>query len=245
MVIDKLRLFKHFFTSTRKRGLSRTLRISAYEVPYNRHFGGNTGLVLPVSSLDFSDEIGRHAQPYFPSSFLFLHEIFSRKEIDCRNAVFVDLGCGMGRVLLFASSYPFQKIIGVEASNELCELARINMRRYYQRQQKRAPEWSIEKADVRDFQIPDAASIFYMYNPFDATVLKRVADCIIELVAVRPRSCIMIYANPVHENVLISCGFNKMFAVDDDFAVYRLGPLHAKSGTASARPDRNSVYFGM
>jgi predicted RNA methylase len=222
MIIDKLRLFKHFFASARKRGLSRTLRISAYEFWYDWHFGGKTGFVLPVTRLDYSADIRRHAQPYFPSSFLFLHEIFSHTGIECRDQVFIDLGSGTGRVLLFASRFPFRKLVGVEASRELCEAARMNMRRYYSRMDKEAPEWSIENVDVRDFQIPDRSGlVVYMYNPFDAAVLERVVDRVIESVFTQPRSCTVVYAKPVHESVLLSRGFSRDFAIDNDFAIYR------------------------
>lgn len=221
ILLDKLRLIKHFFSSVRKRGLARTLRISAYELWYERKFGGNTGYVIPVKRLDYFGEARAHAQPYFPSSFLFLHEILCRGRIDCREAVFVDYGCGMGRALLFASTLPFKKIIGVEISAELCQIASENMKRYYEQVGKRTPEWSIVNADVRHFP-PDSATIFYMYNPFDAVVMAEVIDRIVESVAAKSRRCIVIYANPVHEGILVARGLFRLFGSRDDFAVYEV-----------------------
>jgi hypothetical protein len=72
------------------------------------------GYLIPVKRLGYFGEASAHAQPYFPSSFLFLHEILCRRRIDCHDAVFVDYGCGIERALLFASTLPFKKIIGVE-----------------------------------------------------------------------------------------------------------------------------------
>lgn len=41
---------------------------------------------------------------------------------------FVDLGAGKGRAMLLASELPFRRIVGVEFSPELCDVARRNLR---------------------------------------------------------------------------------------------------------------------
>src|SRR6516225_8353137 len=46
---------------------------------------------------------------------------------------FVDIGCGKGRALMVASAFPFRRLVGVEISPELCEIARANT--------ARRPEW--------------------------------------------------------------------------------------------------------
>ena len=43
---------------------------------------------------------------------------------------FVDMGSGKGRALLVASELPFAKIVGVELSQELHQIAEENVRRY-------------------------------------------------------------------------------------------------------------------
>jgi predicted RNA methylase len=222
-LLDRLRLFKHFYSSSRKRGLGRTIRISVYELWYERKFGGNTALVIPTERLDFSEDARQHAQPHFPSSFLFLHEIFLDSRIDCRGAVLVDYGCGMGRTLLFASTLPFKRLIGVELSLDLCRIACDNMNRFYMREEKQAPEWSIVNADAKDFWVPETATIFYMYNPFDASVLGNVIDRIVESVIATPRPCTIVYANPRHEWLLQDRGMTKLFGKDNGFAVYAIG----------------------
>jgi hypothetical protein len=222
ILLDKWRLFKHFFSSVRKRGLVRTLRISAYEFWYERKFGGDTGCVIPIERLDYSGDARAHAQPYFPSSFLFLRDVLCSGQIDCRDGVFVDFGSGMGRAMLFASTLPFKAIIGVELSPWLCETARRNLERFYRKRQKSTPQWTIVNADARRFPIPDEATVFYLYNPFDATVLTEVLDRILQSVTSHPRRCTVIYANPVHQEVFIRNGLSRLFGHEDDFAVYEL-----------------------
>lgn len=218
--LDRFRLAKHFFSSARRRGLARTVRIALYEFWYERKLGVSTGIVIPVDRLDYSDEAKTHAQPYFPSSYLFLAEALSAGPFDCRDQVLVDFGCGMGRVLLFASMLPFKRIIGVELSNSLCEVARRNLGQFYARTKKSAPEWLVVSADVRTFVIPDDATVFYMANPFDATVVNTVLDNIETSLRQVSRQCYVIYANPQHEAVLQRPGFRKLPSKTTDYAIY-------------------------
>ena len=220
--IDRLRLAKHFFSSARKRGLARTARIALYEFWFERKLGVSTGIVIPVDRLDYGDEAKSHAQPYFPSSYLFLTETLGAGQVDCRDQILVDFGCGMGRVLLFASMLPFKRIIGVELSNALCETARENLKQLYARQDKSAPEWSVVNADVRTFPIPHDATIFYMANPFDASVLEIVLDNIEKSLRQADRQCYLIYANPQHETLLQRPGFRKLPSITADYAVYSI-----------------------
>jgi predicted RNA methylase len=221
-VFDRFRLAKHFFSSARRRGLARTARIALYELWFERKLGVSTGIVIPVDRLDYSDEAKAHAEPYFPSSYLFLAETLSAGPLDCRDQVLVDFGCGMGRVLLFASTLPFKRIVGVELSNSLCEVARRNLNQFYVRKKKSAPEWSVVNADVRAFVIPHDATVFYMANPFDAIVVKAVLDNIEASLQQVSRQCYLIYANPQHETLLRRPGFRKLSSATTDYAIYSI-----------------------
>jgi SAM-dependent methyltransferase len=219
----RLRLFGQFFFSVRRRGLGRTLRISLLEFWCEWRFSADTARIIPVDQLDMGDDARRHAVEYFPSSYLIMHEALGHGLVDAREKVFVDYGCGMGRALLFASTLPFKRIVGVEASRELCRAAATNLSRYYAKVGKRTPEWNIVSVDARQFEIPDDASVFYFFNPFDASVLGEVADRIVASVRRAPRPCTAVYAKPVHESVFSERGFTRLPRASDDFVIYTLG----------------------
>jgi SAM-dependent methyltransferase len=206
----KFQLFKQLFPSLRNRGMLRTLHIALYEAWYEWKFRTDTAAIIPVARLDLDDEARDHAQDYFPSSYLFLHEALARGRIDCAGGVFIDYGCGMGRALLFASTLPFRKILGVELSPHLCVMARRNLERYYARIGKSSPEWSVLTADARRFEPPPEASVFYFFNPFDAVVLGEVADRIVASLLRWPRHCVVVYAKPIHEHVFAVRGFARL-----------------------------------
>ena len=226
MLSEKFRLLQYFFSSLRKRGLWRTLKISMFELYHEYKLGADTSYVIPRQELDGDSDALGHATDYFPSSYLVLHEAFSSIGSDCRDAVLVDYGCGMGRALMFASTLPIKRMIGVELSPSLCAAATRNLQRLYRQSGRFEPRWTIVNADARVFAVPGDANLFYFFNPFDAMVLGQVLDNVIESVRAAPRKCIFIYANPLHEIEFISRGFRKMPGPGHDFAVFVFAAAH-------------------
>jgi len=70
------------------------------------------------------------ARPYFATEPWLFRQIMQALPVDFSQFTFVDLGCGKGRVLLMASDYPFQGIIGVEFMPELVSAAQKNIASY-------------------------------------------------------------------------------------------------------------------
>jgi SAM-dependent methyltransferase len=218
----KLKLASHFFSSIGKRGLRRTVKIACYELYCDRKFGGKTGIVIPVNQLDGEPEASQHASAYFPSSYLVLKEAFAAGQVEYRDGVFVDFGCGLGRALLFASELPLRRLIGVELSSALCASARDNLVRFYRRAGKTVPEWSIVNADARAFDIPDDSTIFYFFNPFDAEVLGAVVERLLASIRRAPRDCTIVYANPIHEATISAHSAIAVKVRSPDYVIYHL-----------------------
>ena len=219
---EKIRLLRYFFLSVRKRGVWRTLKISMFELYHEYKLGADTSYVIPRGQLDADSEALSHGTDYFPSSYLVLHEAFAAVGPDCRNAVLVDYGCGMGRALMFASTLPIRRMIGVELAPSLCAAATKNLDRLYRGRRRSEPSWSIVNADAREFAIPDDASLFYFFNPFDDVVLGRVIDNIIGSVRRVPRRCTVVYANPLHGTEFTARGFHPMPGPTGDFLIFSL-----------------------
>ena len=218
----KFHLFSYFFSSLRKRGIWRTLKMSMFEVYHEYKLGADTSYVISRQELNGDREALSHATDYFPSSYLVLHEAFSGVGGDWRKTVLIDYGCGMGRVLMFASTFPLKRMIGVELSPSLCISATNNLERLYRKNGRPSPPWTIVNADARYFEIPDDANLFYFFNPFDSQVLGQVIDNIIGSLRKVPRKCVVIYAHPLHDNEFVSRGFSKIFKPASDFTLFHL-----------------------
>jgi len=222
VLTQKLRLMRQFFSSLRKRGIWRTLRISIFEIYYEYKFGTDTLYIIPTEQLDGTADAKVHATDYFPSSYLILHQAFSWLGETCRDGVLVDYGSGMGRTLMYASTIPLKRLIGIEISKELCAIASKNLDRLYGRSKRNRPPWSIINSDARFFDLPEDANLFYLFNPFDAVVVRQVIDRILVSTRTVPRKCTVIYANPLHGSEFASRGFTEVFRQNDDFAVFQL-----------------------
>lgn len=119
--------------------------------------------------------------------------------------VFLDYGCGKGRVLAQAArGYPFGRVLGVEISAELAEVARANLVRA--RSGARVADDDVVVADAASWPLPDDVTYVYMYRPFTGKVFETVIGRIIESLERRPRRLTLIYVYPELEEVILRTG---------------------------------------
>ncbi|MDB5540724.1 MAG: hypothetical protein JWQ89_2451 [Devosia sp.] len=83
--------------------------------------------------------------------------------------VFVDVGCGRGRVLCCAARIDCQAVVGVDMSPELCADARANAARMRFR---RTPI-TVHEVEAQNFDYSGATAL-YFFNPFGAVTLDAV-----------------------------------------------------------------------
>src|SRR5258708_19178551 len=94
---------------------------------------------------------------------------------DFSKFTFVDLGSGKGRVLLMASDYPFQRIIGVEFMPEL-HCAAIKNVASYSNDHQRCRHIEAVCLDARDFQFPSGPLVVYLFNPFSEPTFAQILE---------------------------------------------------------------------
>jgi len=114
-------------------------------------------------------------------------------------STFVDLGAGMGRVVMLASTRPFRQVIGVEVSAALCETARDNLVRW-RRANDDVPckDLRIVHADAAAYRFPSGDLVVYLYNPFGETTLRKITE---QLASRSSGACRVLYHTPVHRAV--------------------------------------------
>ncbi len=86
---------------------------------------------------------------------------------------FVDYGAGRGRVLLFASHYPFEKITGAEIALELHDDCLMNIAQY-PRSLMKCRDVECSRTRATTLPIPEQPVVFYFFNPFDKSVFEKV-----------------------------------------------------------------------
>ncbi len=111
--------------------------------------------------------------------------------------VFVDIGCGKGRVLCCASRFEVLEVIGIEIDEGLCATAQRNTKKT---RGKKSPIRLINiSAEEYDYQ---AGTVYYLFHPFGATTLNLVLARLIQSIQLQPREVRIVYVNPVAESVL-------------------------------------------
>jgi SAM-dependent methyltransferase len=111
--------------------------------------------------------------------------------------VFVDLGCGKGRVCFLAAFHKIKKAIGVDIDKELVDMARENLRTA---KMEHAPI-TFTHADVAVFD-PLDGTVFFMYNPFGYRTLGNVIENIRRSFTENPRDIRIAYFGPGYREVL-------------------------------------------
>jgi len=107
-----------------------------------------------------------------------------------------DLGCGKGRVVCHFARYPARKIIGIEISEALCDIARANGRRLRHR---RSPI-EIIQSDAAHADV-GGGTIYYFYNPFGQETLLDVLRNIVRTHDFAKQTVTIIYMNAVATSV--------------------------------------------
>lgn len=106
--------------------------------------------------------------------------------------VFVDLGCGKGRVVLAVAEKKLKKVIGIEARKDMFDIAMENLKKV---KINNTPV-EIVNADVVTFDMREG-TIFFMFNPFGMNTQKRVMENIRDSLSVNPRQVrVICYAAP-------------------------------------------------
>lgn len=111
--------------------------------------------------------------------------------------IFLDLGCGKGRVTCCASLYPISEAIGVEDVAELCAIAERNVMRL----RGKRTQATIFHGKAQEFEYTKATAI-YMFHPFGPNTLTAVLSRLEKGLRTNPRNLRIVYVNPVHECVL-------------------------------------------
>ncbi len=143
------------------------------------------------------------------------HASLAALKIRFEDFTFIDFGSGKGRALLLASEFPFKKIIGLEFSPELLEVAQRNLQTYKNtRQQCRSID--LVCMDMVDFRLPLEPSVLFFYDPCTERVLRQVLRNIEKSLRECPRQIYVIYIVPGNKTALFdAAGFLAPIARND------------------------------
>jgi len=168
---------------------------------FERRYGVHTEARVPADELGLP---GPHLSGYMPYGWFSLRRILPASEVST-NDVFLDVGSGMGRVVLQAAmSYPFRRVLGVELSAHLHQIALTNVAA--NRARFRCQHVELQHANALDVALPDDVTVVFLYNAFTGPAFQAFIERLLRSVDRNPRLVRLIYANPKEEVRLLATG---------------------------------------
>ncbi len=93
---------------------------------FDRRFAVDTAGVLLLPEIHSDSRFNG----YSPTPHSHFSRMLQHVDVDYSEFTFIDFGCGKGKALLLAAKLPFRRIVGVELSSELIEIAKTNLKTY-------------------------------------------------------------------------------------------------------------------
>lgn len=217
--------YRKVMQSLRQRGVLSTLRRipgglrgRMYEVhrwaaesAFDQTYGVATRGKIEVTAIpDIESENWIWGVWYEPTNPDVFDEMLDAAAIEPEYYSFIDFGSGKGRALLLASRLPFRRVIGVEYSRSLHQIAEQNLRSVTTKRRS-GPVESV-CLDATSFPIPDEPMVLYFYDPFRQQIMETVRDNVVHSYEGNPRSMVVIYYDPEHSDVWDAVGFLERYA---------------------------------
>lgn len=188
-----LTLLYYALRSVLLRGPLQSIEMALGERQGDRQFG--------ITTRNFVHQGKQGMHHYQGASYRVLNRIFSLKTVTAGPKSFVDIGCGLGRVLIVAQSKGYQPCVGIELNAQLAEAAIENCK---VAKDNNAKSIRIYNADAREYAYGQEPTLYFLFNPFDAAVLER---CLHQIEKAKVMGNVFVYMNPIHREVFLRCGY--------------------------------------
>ena len=200
----------------------------AEEAAFDRRRGVRTSARIDPETLNV---IGPHRasavryQPISESSFrTLLAALTELLGSTLTRYCFIDLGCGMGKVLLLATEYPFRQVLGVEYAPELAAICEKNLREDRAAGDRRCHAASVVVADAAEFSFPNGPLAVFLFNPFGPPVLASALKHLRRASGAQSSEIYVVYHNAEHAQLVHEAGFTQVWANDGD-RIYKLSQI--------------------
>jgi SAM-dependent methyltransferase len=184
--------------------------------PFDCENSVQTSGLIPGRYLKTGHLHDRHSTAYFgvaPSVFQALLRRWKQTKpaAQVKDFTFVDVGAGMGRAMLLAAEHTFREVIGIELNSILAKIAQRNLQTWQAEGRARVP-MQIVCGDAVDAGFPDGPCLVFLFNPFGASVMRRLLKRLAVAFADLPGQLDLLYVNNEQEGVIEGQpGFTRLF----------------------------------
>jgi hypothetical protein len=141
---------------------------------FDRRHGTETSEIVEFPDHLVSGDNVLYGNSYVPTPPKAFHRIMQSLDIRFSNFTFIDFGSGKGRVVMLATEHGFQKVIGIEYSITLHNIAENNVISFQARHSVNLPTVELVCLDASQFKFSAESQILYFANPFSEKVMEIV-----------------------------------------------------------------------
>lgn len=168
--------------------------------PFDRAHGIDTSGFVPATECATDEVPAAQINFYSGSQPSIVRAVLASLPEPHRYA-FVDIGCGKGRPLVVASEFPFRRVVGVELSPRLAQVARANGASIAARHPARTPI-EVQVGDATSIDPPADRVVYFLYNPFGRPLVEALVANVERQLGDRLEHAFFVCYNPVHGEVL-------------------------------------------
>jgi len=196
---------------------------NVFERSFDKKFGIETATLVLTDALDVESEMKPLIEYYEPVDALEFALTLESLQRSFEGWTFIDVGSGKGRSLLLASLFDFDRVIGLELSASLHEVAEQNLRRQ-RREDLMCRDVQSICTDALEYELPTDPLVLFFFNPFKEDLMARMLANIRESYLRSPRPIILIYHNPIFRSLMDEAEFLEPHApgpVGEGWSVFR------------------------
>jgi SAM-dependent methyltransferase len=186
---------------------------------FDSKYGVDTARIVSVGALDIPGDKLQYSNRYETVAPEIFFRVMGEIPLKHEDFVFVDLGCGKGRILLLASCFPYHAIEGVEVSPTLCEIARGNIRVFKDNMQK-CCHINVRCEDAATYRLPERSVVLYLYDPFDDITMRRVVLNAEQSLRQSPRKMFVVYQRTGLRRAWDESQHFRQLKASPNFAIY-------------------------
>jgi len=203
----------------------RDYRVEMATFDFDRKHGTDTDGEIPVELLDHTAGVAPQAVSYEPTDPDAFKAMVRDLPIARSDYTFIDLGSGKGRVVFLAAQSDFGRVIGVEASPTLHQIACQNLRAWAKGGND-TRNLELRREDAAITAIPEQPCVVYLFNPFRERTVARVLLNVKWSLQRAPRDLWLIYYNPQFGYMLENSPYMARITVgrgfqQGDYAIWR------------------------
>ncbi|MHA1372574.1 MAG: hypothetical protein ACTSRA_22995, partial [Promethearchaeota archaeon] len=164
-----------------------------------------TSGIIPLTQLNINSSLLHNCHRYEATKARHFRKLMKELKFPA-NSVFVDVGSGMGRAMLLASYFNFKRIVGIEISSYLCEIAKSNLKTYRYSKCRHA-NFEIFNLNILEYTFKGDENVFFLFNPFKDEIVDKFLKLIKDSLKKFPRKIWIIYQKPDFSYPLDTCCF--------------------------------------